>query len=311
LKPPTPGSRAWAEARGAAAADPTANEWARMTAAERYAHESSTRDRQDRSGPGYVHTRDRAGNVVITDRATGQVVDGAAPAGDDRANPGEQPAPPVVQGEKVRVGEYEISAEELGAMMQRQAQEDLRRAHVPVNPSDYKLTLPENLTLPGNAQFQFDEAGNKASFDAVKTWAHSRGMSQADFSEMMGLYASHHAAQEAKIAESAKAERAKIGVNGGQRIDAIAAWIRSEVGDADARPILATLATAAHLNFYERLAQKVSSQGTAPFSQQHRDRPDPGKVSEEQWAGMSDAEKFQYARQHSATERNYSLPQHR
>jgi hypothetical protein len=110
LKPPTPGSRAWAEQRGRAA-DPTAGEWARMTASERYEHESATRDRQDRSGPNFVHTRDRSGNVVITERETGQVVDGDAPSGD-------QPAPPVAQ-EKVKVGRYEIDETSLGLRSRR------------------------------------------------------------------------------------------------------------------------------------------------------------------------------------------------
>jgi hypothetical protein len=304
LKPPTPGSRAWAEARGAAAADPTATEWAHMTPDQRFAHESSTRDRQDRSGPGYVHTRDRAGNVVITERETGKIVDGDAPSGD-------QPAPPVAQGEKVKIGQYEVSEQEIGELMAEKAARDLRAATVPANPSEYKLTLPENLTLPGNAQFQFDEAGNKASFDAVKAWAHQRQMSQADFSEMMGLYASHHAAQEAMLAQRAQAEIQKSGPNASMRVDSVVRWIRSEVGDVDARPIAASLCTDAHLRFYERLMSKVTSQGTAPFSQQHRDRPDPGKVDDATWATWNDAQKFDYARSHSATERNYQLPQHR
>jgi hypothetical protein len=48
----------------------------------------------------------------------------------------------------------------------------------------------------------------------------------------------------------------------------------SEVGDADAKPILSTMMTDAHLRFYEKLQHKITSQGTASFSQQHRVAPD-------------------------------------
>jgi len=172
----------------------------------------------------------------------------------------------------MKVGRYEVSETQLGEMLQRQAQEDLRKATLPPTPQDYKLALPENLTLPGNGQYRFDEAGNKASFDAVKAWAHSRGMSQSDFSEMMGLYASHHAAQEAQLAELSRAEIAKAGVNAPQRVDAVTRWITGTVGDVDAKPIISTIVTDAHLRFYERMMQKAEQH--IGFSQKHRVAPD-------------------------------------
>jgi hypothetical protein len=292
LKPPTPGSRAWAEQR-ARAADPTPAEWAHMTPDQRFAHESSTRDRLDRSGPNFVHTRDRSGNVIITDRETGKVVDGdtAASAAPD------QPAPPAVaQGEKFKIGQYEISEAELGAMMDRQAQEDLRRATVPASPEAYEAKLPADFKAPGGIEYKFDPAD--PSLTAARNWAHSKGLSQDDFSQLLSLHAAHVAGQEAVLQERARQEIAKAGVNAPQRVDAIGKWIRSEVGDADARPILASLCTDAHLRFYERLCNKVTSQGTAPFSQQHRDRPDDrGKVDDAQWDAMSSADRLNYTRQ--------------
>jgi hypothetical protein len=174
----------------------------------------------------------------------------------------------------VKVGRYEVSESEIQDMLQRQSAEDLRRATLPPTPTDYKLTLPESLTLPGNGQYRFDEAGNKASFDAVKAWAHSRGMSQSEFSEMMGLYASHHAAQDAALAARAREELAKVGPNSAMRLDAITRWVRGEVGDADAGPIMAATVTDAQLRFLERMQQKLESQGVGSFSQSHRVAPD-------------------------------------
>jgi hypothetical protein len=193
----------------------------------------------------------------------------AAPA----ATAADQQQPPA-RGEKVRVGEYEISAEELGALMQRQAQDDLRKATAPPTPQDYKLALPENLKLPGDQKFTFDEAGAKATFDAAKAWAHSRGLSQSDFSEMMGLYVSHQTTVDAALAARSAAEVAKVGINAPQRVDAVGKWITGMVGEADARPIRATIVTDAHVRFYEAIMNKLSTQGGASFSQSHRVPPD-------------------------------------
>lgn len=164
-------------------------------------------------------------------------------------------------------------------MLDRQSREDLRKATLPPTPQDYKLALPENFTLPGDVKkFTFDEAGNKATFDSVKAWAHSRGMSQSDFSEMMGLYASHHAAQEAMLAARSQAELNKVGINVGQRIDAITRFVRSEMGDADARPVLASLVTDAQVRFMERMMTKLETQGVGRFSQSHRASPDDQRI---------------------------------
>jgi hypothetical protein len=190
----------------------------------------------------------------------------------------QQQPPPAAQGEKVKIGKYEVSEAELGAMMDRQAQDDLRKATIPTTPQDYKLALPENLTLPGDVQFRFDEAGNKATFDAARAWAHSRGLNQSDFSEMMGLYASHVAQTESVLAERARAEIAKAGINAGQRVDAVGKWITGEVGEADAKPIRATIVTDAHLRFYEKMMNKIASQGAASFSQSHRVAPETGGI---------------------------------
>jgi hypothetical protein len=210
---------------------------------------------------------------AVAARAAGEGMDGAAPSGDPQA-------PPADGGAKFKVGKFEVSEGEIAAMMDRQAQDDLRKATLPPTPQDYKLALPENMTLPGDAKnFQFDEAGNKATFDAAKAWAHSRGLSQGDFSDMMGIYASHVAQQDAALAAVSRAEIAKAGTNAPQRVDAIGKWIRAEVGDADAKPILATMVTDAHLRFFEKIQNRITTQGAASFSQQHRVPPDDSKIA--------------------------------
>jgi hypothetical protein len=178
----------------------------------------------------------------------------------------------VLSAEKQKVGQYEISESELAAMMTRQAADDLRKATVPTSPDGYKLEISPDAKLPGNVEIKFD--GNDPGLVAAKAWAHSKGLDQSAFSEMLTLYASHVAAQEEALAAAARAEISKAGANAGMRVDAIGRWIRAEVGDADARPILASLVTDSHLRFYEKLQQRISSQGAASFSQSHRVPPD-------------------------------------
>ena len=161
-------------------------------------------------------------------------------------------------------------------MLDRQAADDLRKASVPPTPDEYKLEISRDAKLPGNVEFKFD--GNDPGLKAAKDWAHSKGLDQSAFSEMLTLYASHVAQQEHAMAEISRAEIAKAGVNAPQRVDAIGKWIRGEVGDADAKPILATIVTDAHLRFYEKMHQRITSQGSASFTQQHRVPPDTSEI---------------------------------
>jgi hypothetical protein len=254
----TPGSKAWAD----------------LPPEQRHAQ---LRGPENPRARGHSPARDTYERIRhAQDQAPGEA---APPAGD-------QQQPPAPAGEKHKIGQYEVSEADLGAMMERQALDDLRKATIPPTPQDYKLALPENLKLPGGIEFKFDEAGNKATFDAAKAWAHNHGMNQTDFSEMMGLYASHVAQQEAVLATRSQQEIAKAGVNAPQRVDAVGKWITGMVGEADARQIRAGLVTDAHLRFYETIMTKITNQGGAIFSAAHR-VPDDSRHEIPGYANMS------------------------
>src|SRR5665213_401909 len=146
---------------------------------------------------------------------------GPSPARDQREDAaaraaGELPAvavdpnnQPAHSSEKLKVGKFEVSEEELASMMDRQAQDDLRKATVPPTPEAYKLEISPGAKLPGNVEFRFD--GNDPALIAAKAWAHSKGLDQSAFSEMLTLYASHVAQQETALTERSRAEIAKAG----------------------------------------------------------------------------------------------------
>jgi hypothetical protein len=200
------------------------------------------------------------------------------------------------QGERFKIGQYEISEAELGVMMARQAQDDLRKATIPAAPDAYEAKLPADFKPPAGVEFKFD-ASNPALVDA-RNWAHSRGLSQDDFSQMLGLYAAHEAGKEAMLQDRARAEIAKVGPNAGARVDAVGKWLDSFVGAADAKPIRATLVTDSHLRFFEKIMTQQASQGAAFFDNRHRDRGhQSGTVDDATWASMSPAQKLDYTRQ--------------
>jgi hypothetical protein len=259
-------SAAPAQAQPAASSKPTPGtpEWSQLTTEQRHA-----------ALRGPPNPRARGHSPAVEQREAAA----ARAAGEPPKAPDVDPAaPPAHSVEKLKVGKYEVSEAELAGMLDRQSQDDLRKATVPATPQDYKLAIPETMQLPGGVQFKFDEVGNKAAFDAARAWAHNKGFSQSDFSEMLGLYASQEAQQHVALAELSRREIAKAGANGPQRVDAVGRWITGTVGEADAKPIRATIVTDAHLRFYEKLMQREISQGGASFSQQHRAAPDNAQI---------------------------------
>jgi hypothetical protein len=161
-------------------------------------------------------------------------------------------------------------------MMDRQAQEDLKKLTLPPAPEAYKAELPADLKLPGGVEYKFDQSN--PSLAAARNMAHSMGLSQDQFSQILGVYASHEAQQNAVLAERSALEIAKAGVNAPQRVDAVGKFITGLMGEADAKQIKALVVTDSMLRYHETIMAKLSSQGAASFSQSHRVAPETGGI---------------------------------
>ena len=243
---------------------PGTPEWAALSTEQRHAALRGPENPRSRGHSPAVEQREAAAA-----RARGELPQDK-PAADPEA------AALAASTEKHKIGAYEISESQLGEMMTRQAAEDLKAATLPATPEAYEAKLPADLRLPGDMTYTFNQ--NDPSLVAARNLAHAKGWSQQDFSEALGIFASHIAGQEAALAERSRAEVAKAGVNAPQRMDAVGRWITGEMGEADAKPIRATIVTDAHLRFYEKLMSKVSSQGSASFTQSHRAPPDANPI---------------------------------
>jgi len=175
------------------------------------------------------------------------------------------------------------------------AAEDSRRAALPQTPEAYEIKLPETFKAPEGIDVRIDP--NDPMLKTARELAHAKGWSQSDFSEALGVVATMKAS-EAATYETLKAKNLEaLGPKGPERIDAVTRWLNANGSEAEVKPIIATLATAAHVTFFEKMISKLSSQGSANFRQTGRDV-DTGKVTPEQWDKMSYSEKKEYAAKH-------------
>jgi hypothetical protein len=209
------------------------------------------------------------------------------------ADPG-KPADPLA---KVKIGDMEVSQAELQEFFQAKGEADLRKASLPPTANDYVPTLPANFELPAGVDFNIDAADPMLA-DA-RAWAHGKGLSQSDFSELIGIYATGKGHEQAFINTATAAEVAKMGINGVQRVTALETWLRGMVGDKLAGPMKQMLATADIVRGMEMIQHRMTTQGTATFSQAHREPGHDqrsGRVSDETYRAMSPGERLDYAR---------------
>jgi hypothetical protein len=200
---------------------------------------------------------------------------------------------------KLVLGDAELTAADVRELLALKADRALRQTQIPAGPEGYAPTLPQNLKLPEGVTVAIDN--KDPAFADLTRVAHRAGLSQSDFSDLIGVYAAKQAAEANQLQTAIRAEIAKLGPNGSQRIGAITTWLRSAVGSDDlAKALSQMMVTAKHVEALEKLADKFMSGGAASFSQSHREPgPGNGKVSDEEYAKMSAAQKWAYARSFS------------
>jgi hypothetical protein len=214
--------------------------------------------------------------------------------GKDAPADGQQPggtAPP----EKVKVGEYELSANDVAMLMQQKAAADLKATQIPADASGYEPKLPEGLKLPEGIEFKVDPT--EPGFEDLRQIAKKLNWSQAEFSDVLGVYAASQASKEATWQAAVRAELAKMGPNAAQRVTAIETWIRGMIGDEFGTPLRAMIVSERQAVAFEKLIHKFASQGSASFRQDGREPAGaPGRVSEAEYNAMSQAERYNYAK---------------
>lgn len=151
------------------------------------------------------------------------------------------------------------------------AAEDVRRGSLPQKADDYKLELPADFKPPAGVDYKLDAAN--PALGQLKAVAHKHGLSQDAVSEILGLYAGNEVGTQAAIAAARTAEIAKLGATAPARVDSVINWLTGmdpSADKGDAKALAGMLVTARHVEAFERIITRLTSQGTASFSTQHR-----------------------------------------
>jgi hypothetical protein len=155
------------------------------------------------------------------------------------------------------------------------AAEDVRKGSLPKTADDYKLELPADFKPPAGVEYKLDTAN--PALGQFKQIAHKHGLTQDAVNELLGVYAGNEVGTQAAINTARTAEIAKLGTTAPARVDAVVNWFTgmdSSADKGDAKAIAGMLVTARHVEAFERIITKLTSQGTASFSQSHRTAPD-------------------------------------
>ncbi len=134
--------------------------------------------------------------------------------------------PTLVPDQKYQFGDLELTGQEISDLLKHKGETDLRRAALPTDPSQYKIEA-KDVVLPPGMDWKFNEAD--PALAAARTWAHANGLTQEQFSGLLGQYASMEAAKEATFRNSMKGELDKLGANADSEDDShrhVVEWCR-------------------------------------------------------------------------------------
>jgi hypothetical protein len=212
---------------------------------------------------------------------------------------GDTSAPTLVPGDKYKFGDLELTGQEISDLLKHKGETDLRRAAVPADPSGYRIEA-KDAVLPPGVEWRFNEAD--PALAAARTWAHTNGLSQDQFSSLLGQYASMEAAKEATFRSAMKRELDALGANATLRVTALETWLNGVVGADLAKHMRQGMFSAKIVEGLEVIAKKFATQGHASFTQHGRE-PETGgnggplsRLSDADYEAMPASERFRMSR---------------
>jgi hypothetical protein len=199
--------------------------------------------------------------------------------------------------ERVKVGDVELTPEEIAAAVEHKAAEDSRKLTLPQKPDEYRLELPQDLILPDGIKFEFkpDDPFLGPVIAKAREHALEQGWDQAQFSKMLGLYASSQIHQQTMLRDAGAAEVKKLGDAGPARIDALYTWIDATQSPDIAANMKLLLVNERIVVGFENIMHRQANQGGGNYSHRGRDGETAERVSDAQWDKMTYTEKKEYA----------------
>jgi len=175
-----------------------------------------------------------------------------------------------------------------------------KRLALPQNADGYKTDLPGDFKAPDGVTFALNSADPLLA--QARALAHEAGLSQEQFSKFLGLYAGSQVASQQQIQAARNAEIAKLGETGPARFNALQTFFSAYLGAAEGKQVMSRVFTASDVQILEKLVGKITTQGGAAFTGTGRIPAEPqGRLSPEQIARLTPAQRLDYSRQFNQT----------
>jgi hypothetical protein len=182
----------------------------------------------------------------------------------------------------LKVGNTTVTEAELQEYLASKGARESGRLQAPDSPDGYKIELPASFKPPEGVDVAFDEAN--PAFGQLRAWAHSNGIPQSAFADLLGIYGGVRAGELSLGKMAHDTEVGKLGAAGSQRIDSLAMWMRGLLGDKgavltgsrgpDGQVRNGVLWTKDIVEAFEALQHRFSSQGASGYTGNGRDMGD-------------------------------------
>lgn len=298
LTEPAPAPKPAAAAPKAA---PSAREYADMSPQQRFEHQQQEGDRVTGTHRGPERAPGVRVDEATWDRMTypekiqyAEQFNRPAATNAD-GSPADPAAPPVADPSSASIkisGVEKPEAEWLRAMSDMAARDVVRTA-LP-SPDAYRAVLPADFTPPPGLAFKLNE--NDPLMAQARTAAHEMGLSQEQFSKLLGIYAGAQVGNDALVKAGRDAEIAKLGAMGPARVTAVIAGLKGIYGAEQGARMARRIFTANDVEDWERVISSRVSQGSGSFRASGREPPEvEGRVDEATYDAMSYGQKKEYA----------------
>jgi hypothetical protein len=193
-----------------------------------------------------------------------------------------------------------FKTEDFNALVAFKAEHDANRAQVPEKPDGYKPALPKSFKLPEGIQVPegeslIDESDPRIA--AAREFAHGKGMSQADFEELIAFGVNLDLNEQSSLKEAVTKQKELLGGKAEERIGAVKTWVAAKLPADQAEALTSMMFTAKQIEAFEALMRL--NRGAVPGNPGAGRDSGKTELSDEEWGKMSASERINYARQNS------------
>jgi hypothetical protein len=218
-----------------------------------------------------AHTVEGRHRIAAEARRAAALASDGAPADPTARDSGAAPDRGTGAEPKYKIGDYELTEAEAAGLMERRALEESRKLTLPATPADYKAELPPSFQTPQGIEFKFDE--RDPALVLARDFAHRHKLSQEQFSEMAGVYASTKVREMAALNAAVQAEIQKLGAAGTSRVTAVQNWLNAVAGPELGAHLNKAMFSAKIVEGFEKVMRHVTAQGGSNFSHSGREPP--------------------------------------